>query len=525
MQEEFDADATAERLEAALVTRDIDAGFSLLDRSLSAISRMNSASPEACRILLCLAQWIDLGYRDKAFFEQVRGSLATQDRAQLSVLDFLRLTLVDSFSALTMENLELALAQLDLTLRVGIGLLPAHLMFLAHFWKGRVHRKRGEYADALTHICEARSIATREGASRLVAVTRIHESWLVFQRGERRQAFQLLDEAEEELRPTGHGLSLGNIASARGRFIRRSGDYTAALKQFELAIEIYSERHFQHPNLARALVNAAYAKRLIALDIKPKMRGGQARGSVHARYLQLIREALELLQKAGEIYALHSHQRGSGSVLVNAGQLHLESGDTDQASAEAHKAYLAGEKRHDLILMSRARNLQSSVELARSEEHGEERQDVSKHATLAARYSEHAIRMAEQTQNKRLIAEAYIGRGLVAADDFFQEFELAKDLAAKASALLTVDDRDHLFKELVALKEKVLRSMAIDQTLRLWSDGQLGGKTFRQVEEEFAELIIPKVWVNLGRNVTRVATQLSISPKKVRRILKNSRST
>jgi hypothetical protein len=133
--------------------------------------------------------------------------------------------------------------------------------------------------------------------------------------------------------------------------------------------------------------------------------------------------------------------------------------------------------------------------------------------------------MAEQTQNKRLIAEAYIGRGLVAADDFFQEFELAKDLAAKASALLTVDDRDHLFKELVALKEKILRSMAIDQTLRLWSDGQLGGKTFRQVEEEFAELIIPKVWVNLGRNVTRVATQLSISPKKVRRILKNSRST
>jgi hypothetical protein len=133
--------------------------------------------------------------------------------------------------------------------------------------------------------------------------------------------------------------------------------------------------------------------------------------------------------------------------------------------------------------------------------------------------------MAEQTQNKRLIAEAYIGRGLVAADDFFQEFELAKDLAAKASALLTVDDRDHLFKELVALKEKILRSKAIDQTLRLWSDGQLGGKTFRQVEEEFAELIIPKVWVNLGRNVTRVATQLSISPKKVRRILKNSRST
>jgi len=150
---------------------------------------------------------------------------------------------------------------------------------------------------------------------------------------------------------------------------------------------------------------------------------------------------------------------------------------------------------------------------------------VSKHATLAAQYSEDAIHLAQQTQNKRLLAEAYIGRGIVAADDFFQEFELAKDLAAKAAALLTVDDRDHLFKELGALKERILRSTGIDPTLRLWSDGQLGGKTFRQVEEEFAELVIPKVWINLGRNVTRVATELSMSPKKVRRILKNSRTT
>jgi tetratricopeptide (TPR) repeat protein len=514
-----------EELEAALVSRNVEAGFSLLDRSLTALSCIHSASPRASRLLLCLAQWTDLGYRDKAFLEQTYKRLAVENRAQLPVLDFLRQTLVDSYRAVAMEDLEVALALLDLTLRAGIGILSPDLLFLTHFWKGRVHRKRGEYADALAHIAAARSEAEKQGATRLVAVTKIHESWLVFQRGDRREAFRLLHDAEVELRPTGHALSLGNIASARGRFIRRSGEYAEALKHFEKAIKIYAEKHSQHPNLARALVNAAYAKRLIALDMKPKMRGGQARGSVHARYLQLTREALELLRRAGEIYAIHSHQRGSGSVLVNAGQLHLESGDTEQASVEAHKAYLAGEQRHDLILMSRARNLQSSVELARSEEHGEERQDVSKHATLAAQYSEHAISMAKQTQNKRLLAEAYIGRGLVAADDFFQEFELAKDFAAKASALLTLEDRDHLFKELGALKEKILRSTGIEPTLRLWSDGQLGGKTFRQVEEEFAEIVIPKVWVNLGRNVTRVATELSMSPKKVRRILKNSRST
>jgi DNA-binding NtrC family response regulator len=37
--------------------------------------------------------------------------------------------------------------------------------------------------------------------------------------------------------------------------------------------------------------------------------------------------------------------------------------------------------------------------------------------------------------------------------------------------------------------------------------------------EEFAELIIPKVWEREGRKISRVAARLSISPKKVRRIL------
>jgi hypothetical protein len=47
-------------------------------------------------------------------------------------------------------------------------------------------------------------------------------------------------------------------------------------------------------------------------------------------------------------------------------------------------------------------------------------------------------------------------------------------------------------------------------------------KTFQQVQEEFAEIVIPRVWENLGRNVSRVSAQLSISPKKVGRLLKRA---
>lgn len=511
-------------LEDALINRDVRLGFSLLDETLGGAGRFDHRRRDAISLLLCITQWIDLGYRDLAFLDSLyhRG-FSEAKLTQLPLIDFLKLRLVQGFRCLANEDLEGAISLFDLTLRIGEELMPPPLVFLAHFWKGRALRKKGEYEPALFHIVAARTCAHKANAPRLVAVAKIHESWLVFQKGDRRQAFNLLDEAEAELRSTGHALSLGNIESARGRFVRRSGEYARALAHFERAIEIYSVNHMNHPNYARALVNAAYVKRLIALDMQPKMRGGKARGSAHARYLQISEEALGLLRQAGEIYTMHHHQGGIGSVLVNAGHLHLESGDIDRASNEAQKAFLFGEDKCDQILMARSRILQVAIELARSEEQLGEHPDTSLHANLAVQYAEEAIERATHTQNNRLLAEAYISRGAAATDEFFQDWETAKEYAAEAATLLGKDDRDHLFKELNALKAKILRSTGIDQTLRLWSDGQFGNKTFQQIQEEFAELVIPKIWINQGRNVARVAQKLHVSPKKVRRILSNAR--
>jgi hypothetical protein len=61
---------------------------------------------------------------------------------------------------------------------------------------------------------------------------------------------------------------------------------------------------------------------------------------------------------------MHHHQGGTGSVLVNVGHLHLESGDIDRASTEAKKAFSLGDDKRDHILMARARTLQAAVELA-----------------------------------------------------------------------------------------------------------------------------------------------------------------
>jgi transposase len=55
--------------------------------------------------------------------------------------------------------------------------------------------------------------------------------------------------------------------------------------------------------------------------------------------------------------------------------------------------------------------------------------------------------------------------------------------------------------------------------MRKWSIGSIEGKTFQQMTVEFEEAVIPKVWELEERKILRAAKKLSISPKKVRRIL------
>ena len=134
-------------------------------------------------------------------------------------------------------------------------------------------------------------------------------------------------------------------------------------------------------------------------------------------------------------------------------------------------------------------------------------------------YAREAVDSAKHTQNNRLIARAYIWRGLTSCNQFFKDLEDAKACCDAATSLLKSVDYDDLAEELQRLKQKVMPKGNIDPLLRSWSQGITGDKSFQEMSEQFAELVIPRVWEREGRKVSRVATRLSISPKKVRRIL------
>jgi tetratricopeptide (TPR) repeat protein len=523
-------------LDAALKERQIAEGFALLKSYNSRITGIEPTDPDAAGIVVRLAQWVDLGYRDVEFLDELVKRFPPERCARMRLQEFLQLRMAEAFCAMGYEDLDRAIELLDFVLKAERELRDQRLAAIAHFWQGRSHRKKGEYDEAMRHVVRGRELMQAIGAPKLAAVIQIQESWLLFQQGHSAEALRLLNQAKAQLVDTDDALSLGNIESAKGRIERQAGKYTEALAHFDMAVELYARRDPDHRNLARALVNVASVKRLVALQLRKRIdaRAKTSRPARHktesptrgaagalVRYSQICREALQQLQRAGEIYSLHHYYSGIASVLVSTGYLHLDSGNIELGSQEALKAYELAHDKNDHIHMARARTLQCIAENARIDEQLGEDADAAVYANQARIHSEEAVHWAELTQNRRLAAEAYVARGMMFANDFFQEWEEAKRCVDHASALLGPEDRDHLWEDLMALKIRILRASSIDETLRAWSEGILGDKTFQQVTEEFAEIVIPKVWQREGKKIAKVSSRLSMSPKKVRRILRN----
>jgi tetratricopeptide (TPR) repeat protein len=227
-------------------------------------------------------------------------------------------------------------------------------------------------------------------------------------------------------------------------------------------------------------------------------------------------QALEHLDRATEIYRIHSHHRGAGTVCVNRGHLHLDSGDLAKAGEEARQAYALGEDKKDYILMARARLLECMVENTKLEEEIEDPAWVAHQAIEAAR---EAVELAKRTENRRLQARALIWQGLTLCNTSSGAVDTSREICDQAATLLKNEVQDHIWEDLQTLKNKVVRGGKTDTTLQEWSQGVVGERSFQQLTEDFADLIIPKIWDHEGRKVARVARRLSISPKKVRRVL------
>lgn len=523
------------QLKDDLVCRRVESGMARLNQHRVLYADLDPENTNAGRLVGYLAQWVDLGYERPRLIKEILPRFAKSIRARLPLLDYLYLRMAEGMVAMVEESTEEAISHFDAVLGLADETDDQELLAIAAFWNGRCFRMKGEYDQALALAVQGREVALRLNHPPMAAVSRVLESWLCFQKGDAKQAVDILQEAECVLRKTDDYLTLGNIYSSYGRIARRQGRYQHAIDSFTTAIALYKKRDPRHRNVARSLNNMAYVKRLIAVELRRKIdaeaarrrkaaargrtRNGQVRSPYRDRLEQLRQETLAELSEAAAIYEQYGNHHGLGSVRLNYAYLHLDHGDLDHAEAEAKTAFVLAEEKRDHILMARARLVLCMTENARVEEGIGDSTEPGNHARLAQDCAQEAVELAKHTQNRRLLAHTYVWQGLTYCNRFFDDPDKARACYDQAIRLSKGDYVDSAWEDLELLKTKLLRSGSVNPTLRAWSQGSVGDKTFQQISEEFAEIIIPKVWEREGRKVSRVAARLSVSPKKVRRIL------
>ena len=531
-------------LQEHVATREIERGLDCLRAHQHVLADIDARQAGAARLLVLLAIWSDIGFAASPPVKELLRRFAS--RSHLSISEYLCLRMTEGMVAMADEAMDLAILHFDFVLGLPEELDNRFLLSIAYYWKGRCLRRRGDYDEALVFTGKGRDIALELRHPRMAAVMQVLEGWILFQQGKWKEAVRVSEVAEKALAPTDDYVTLGNIQSFYGRMARREGRFDRAIELFANAIEQYRKRDAQHPNLARSLANMALAKRAIALQLqrridvdvqrqrkassKESLKEGKAgvaaaasSGSVRAKYRarlsQLRREALEHLEAARAIYQQRPNYHGSGTVFLNAAYIHLDNGDFLKAEVESASAYELGEQKHDYILMGRARILQCQIENAKVEEEIVGGTDPSAHARRALNFSQEAVELAKHTQHHLLLSNAYLWQGLTQCNSFFDNLDAARESYDLAREACGGSQADNIWQELQALRTRILRKGSVDPVLRAWSQGTVGEKTFRQISDEFAEIVITRVFEREGRKVSRVASRLSISPKKVRRIL------
>jgi len=525
-----------------LAARRIDSGIQCLSAHKQLLESINLRQKDSAVLLGYFAQWVDVGFSERALLKQLLQSFSSLSPETLSLLEYAHLRMAEGLVAMSEEEFSKAIKCFSTVLALDYELSDKQMISIANFWMGRCLRRQGRYDDALGYVAKARELALQLKYPKMAAVMRVLEGWIAFQEGQPEEAARVLGEAEEVLSDTDDYVTLGNISSAYGRISRRQGNSEHALSKFESAINFYNKRDPFNRNLARSFVNIAFVKRLLALQLGNKIDSEAARSRkklkrkatekvasksaaaklpAREQRTQLRAEAAEHLAKAREIYDRYDDHRGNGNVHVTFGYLNLDNGELDKAAAEAATAYRLGAEKKDNVLKARARMLQSAVQAAKFEEQIDEAATRVPSSQLACEFAREALDAAKQTQNRRLIAKAHISLGLALCLDFPDELEAIQQCIDSAAALLKPAHQDYVWRELQDLKRKLRGAGNVNSTLREWSQGLIGGKSFQQVSEDFAAIVIPKVWRRENRKVARVAARLSISPKKVRRILRD----
>jgi hypothetical protein len=486
-------------------------------------------------MLACLAQWAEAECSLVEALAELESRIPEANRGRLPLVDYLSLR----FSGAVLNFLRGKPDGGDLAFVITVvsaGCAGNDLLLLAHLWKAQMERKKGALELALSHAKLAEKLALQSGYPALAAKSQALEALILLDSG-LPNPVELLGQAEVALAASDDWLWLGRIQNGFGQTALQEGRYQSALDHLMSARDFFGRSQEPHGELGWAHFHLARAQRLMAsrlarnIDAAAELRrrsrhSGTADRSSQShsrqRLEQLRSEAFAALSRAEAVFHSIEELRALDSITLERAALSADCGDLQQAAHLARESFLAGRRHNDALLMAQARQLESRVEKMYCEEGVG--LDLTAHAQRACEFIKEARAFALQCDatpsiKRRLLAAVYVSEGLLLLSEFFNNPEAARECCHSAGEYVNSAETGEVWDEYQSLVVRALHSGNIDTKLRKWSEGLAEGKTFQEITEEFAEVVIPAVWAREGKNTARVVTRLSISPKKVRRIL------
>lgn len=513
-------------LAEAVTSRDLSHALAIIDQTIDSLKTIPPLQPGAIHLLAYCAWAIDYY---EPHLDPVKDALERFrqiPRKGLTLSELVLLNIAEGLVKFHQEHYKEADALFLLAQSDADRSEDNELMTVTRYYRGRGLWKMRCYDQSLIFIRDAisRDLAAKNHAR--VAAMELVEGWLLFLKGEIRPSQRVLDRANARLgSSSGAWIDLGNIRSFQGRLYREAGPdyYVKALDCFADAIEAFKDNR-GHRNVARAHINSAFVCRLMTRDLGDLRILPEVRAEVTLEIKQLRDRARAEINEALSIYrfAPNRHLGALSRLHSVSALLYFDEPDFEKAAAEADTAYFYAYERGDNIGMANARIIQSKLLLD-----GGWKGYVDAHEAL--QLAKDAVDYAEQTENRRVLARAYMRKAdaLLALPE--KDHVRAQQCLAKARKCLVPEDRDYLsnaLRRLEKLSERVSEEkqrpnavVACTTVAQMRRDVE-AGHSLAEMSEAYEERVARFVCIELcDRNITKAAAVLKAGARKVRRAM------
>ena len=140
-----------------------------------ALADLDPAQANSARLLLLVAIWNDIGFASSPAVKDLLSRFDARARSRLSVSDYICFRMAQGMATMADESMDTAIAHFDFVLSLPEELNDRFLLAIAHYWKGRRLRRRGDYDEALICTGRGRDLAFELGAPRMAAVMQVLE--------------------------------------------------------------------------------------------------------------------------------------------------------------------------------------------------------------------------------------------------------------------------------------------------------------------------------------------------------------